>query len=81
MSCPSPGERGLENQPGVLGLDVNCVVLWTTAHLGAAVRQLTAQGCPVREEDMTRLSPFVGRHPGVHGAYDFQPRPGARRDP
>jgi len=35
------------------------VVLWTTVYLDAAVRQLKAQGYPVRDEDMTRLSPFV----------------------
>ncbi|MEV4752662.1 Tn3 family transposase [Streptosporangium sp. NPDC049248] len=64
-------ERGLENQLGVLGLVLNCVVLWTTVYLDAAVRQLRAQGYPVQEEDMARLSPFVNRHLGVHGAYSF----------
>ncbi|WP_431904289.1 Tn3 family transposase, partial [Nonomuraea sp. bgisy101] len=64
-------ERGLENQLGVLGLVLNCVVLWTTGYLDAAVRQLKAQGYPVREDDMARLSPFVSRHLGVHGAYNF----------
>ena len=49
-------ERGLENQLGALGLVLNCVVLWTTVYLDAAVRQLKAQGYPVREEDMARLS-------------------------
>jgi hypothetical protein len=37
--------------------------------LDAAVRQLKAQGCAVREEDMARLSPFVHTHLGVHGTY------------
>lgn len=64
-------ERGLENQLGVLGLVLNCVVPWTTVYLDAAVRQLKAQGYPVRDEDMTHLSPFVNRHLGVHGAYNF----------
>ncbi|MGH3200219.1 MAG: Tn3 family transposase, partial [Streptosporangiaceae bacterium] len=64
-------ERGLENQLGSLGLVLNCVVLWTTVYLDAAVRQLRAQGYPVREEDMARLSPFVSRHLGVHGTYSF----------
>ncbi|MGW2197841.1 hypothetical protein ACWCSH_36595, partial [Streptosporangium sp. NPDC001682] len=31
---------GLENQFGVLGLVLNCVVLWTTVYLDAEVRQL-----------------------------------------
>jgi TnpA family transposase len=64
-------ERGLENQLGALGLVLNCVVLWTTVYLDAAVRQLRAQGYPVLEEDMARLSPFVGRHLGVLGTYSF----------
>ena len=64
-------ERGLENQLGALGLVLNCVVLWTTVYLDAAVRQLRAQGYPVREEDMARLSPFVNTHLGVHGTYSF----------
>jgi TnpA family transposase len=64
-------ERGLENQLSCLGLVLNCVVLWTTVYLDAAVRQLRAQGYAVREEDMARLSPFVSTHLGVHGAYSF----------
>jgi TnpA family transposase len=64
-------ERGLEDPLGALGLVLNCVVLWTTVYLDAAVRQLKAQGYPVRDEDMTRLSPFVSTHLGVHGTYSF----------
>jgi TnpA family transposase len=64
-------ERGLENQLGALGLVLNCVVLWTTVYLDAAVRQLKAQGYPVHKEDMARLSPFVSSHLGVHGTYSF----------
>ncbi|MGH3190136.1 MAG: Tn3 family transposase, partial [Streptosporangiaceae bacterium] len=64
-------ERGLENQLGVLGLVLNCVVLWSTVYLNAALEQLRAQDYPVREEDSARLSPFVSQHLGVHGAYSF----------
>ena len=64
-------ERGLEDQLGALGLALNCVVLWTTVYLDAAIRQLRGQGYPVRDEDMARLSPFVSSHVGVHGAYSF----------
>jgi hypothetical protein len=53
------------------GLVLNCVVLWTTVYLDAAVRQLRAQGYPVLDEDMAGLSPFVSRHLGVHGTYSF----------
>jgi TnpA family transposase len=75
--------RGLENQLGALGLVLNCVTLWTTVYLDAAVRQLRAQGYPVLDEDMARLSPFVSRHLGVHGTYTFalpDLAPGAIRD-
>ncbi len=75
-------ERGLENQLGALGLVLNCVTLWTTVYLDAAVRQLRAQGYPVLEEDMARLSPFVSRPPG--GARHLQlraSRPGPRGHP
>ena len=65
-------ERGLENQLGVLGLVLNCVVLWTTVYLNAALEQLRAQGCPVRDDDAARLSPFVRKHLWVHGTYSFQ---------
>jgi TnpA family transposase len=64
-------ERGLENQLGSLGLVLNCVVLWTTVYLNAAVLQLRTPGYPVLEGDMARLSPFVSRHLGVHGTYSF----------
>ena len=64
-------ERGLENQLGVLGLVLNCVVLWTTVYLDAAVRQLKDQGYLVHEKDLARLSPFVSAHLGVLGTYNF----------
>src|SRR5664279_1054368 len=82
-SCSTATSAAWKNQLGVLGLVLNCVVLWTTVYLDAAVRQLQAQGYPVRPEDMTRLSPFVSRHLGVHGAYSFllpDLAPGAVRD-
>ncbi len=50
---------------------LNCATLWTTVYLDAAVRRLKAQGYPVRDGDMARLSPFVHSHLGVHGTYTF----------
>ena len=64
-------QRGLEDQLGALGLVLNCVVLWTTVYLDAAVRQLRAQGYTVLEKDLARLSPFVNTNLGVHGTYSF----------
>jgi len=71
VHCKYSSEPIAGAQLGSLGLVLNCVVLWTTVYLDAAVRQLKAQGYPVREEDMARLSPFVSRHLGVHGTYTF----------
>ena len=42
-----------------------------------------AQGYPVLDEDMARLSPFVSGHLGVYGIYSFVLRglaPGAIRE-
>lgn len=76
-------ERGLENQLGVLGLVLNAVTLWTTRYLDAALTRLRAQGYPVLDEDVARLSPFVHSHLGVLGTYTFTTpdlAPGTIRD-
>ncbi len=54
-----------------LGLVLNCVVLWNTFYIDAALGQLRAQGLPVADEDVARLSPFVRHHINVHGKYSF----------
>ena len=50
------------------GLILNRVVLWTTRYISAALR---AQGYPVLDEDVARLSPFVREHVNVIGKYNF----------
>lgn len=50
---------------------LNCVVLWNTCYIDAAMEQLRAQGHPVLDEDVARLSPFVRHHLNVHGKYSF----------
>jgi len=52
---------------------LNCVVLWNTVYIDAALNQLRAQGYPVRDEDVARLSPFMRKHINVHGKYSFTP--------
>ena len=42
-----------------------------TIDTNAALDQLRATGRPVLDADVVRLSPFVRRHLGVHGAYAF----------
>jgi TnpA family transposase len=63
--------EGMEDQLGALGIVLNCVVLWNTVYIDAALRQLRAQGYPVRGEDVARLSPFMRKHINVTGKYSF----------
>jgi len=65
-------QQGMEDQLGALGLVLNCLALWNTVYLDAARAQLRAQGYPVLESDVTRLSPYMRRHLNVHGHYSFQ---------
>jgi len=62
----------MEDQLGALDLVLNCVVLWTTRYMNAAIEQLRAAGHPVLDDDIARLSPFVRHHLNVHGHYSFQ---------
>lgn len=63
--------EGMEDQLGALGLILNCVVLWNTRYMNAALEALRAQGYPVLDEDVARLSPFVREHLNVIGKYTF----------
>ena len=63
--------EGMEDQLGALGIVLNCIVLWNTAYIEAALQQLRAHGYPVRDEDVARLSPFMRKHINVHGKYSF----------
>jgi TnpA family transposase len=73
--------EGQEDQLGALGLVVNAVVLWNTRYLNAAIEQLGDQGHPVREEDVTRLSPLGHAHLNVLGRYTFTSLPGPELRP
>jgi hypothetical protein len=44
---------------------------WNTRYLSAALDQLRAQGYPVLDEDVARLSPFLHRHINVNGKYSL----------
>jgi TnpA family transposase len=62
---------GMEDQLGALGLVLNCIVLWNTVYMNAALEQLRARGHVICDEDVARLSPFIRRHLRVHGDYSF----------
>ena len=63
--------EGLEDQLGAIGLILNCIVLWNTRYMNAALDQLRAQGYLVLDEDVARLSPFLRDHLNVVGNYTF----------
>jgi Tn3 transposase DDE domain len=47
----------INHQLGALGLILNCITLWNTVYLDAALARLRDEGDPVRDEDVVRLSP------------------------
>lgn len=57
----------MEDELGALGLVLSCITLWNTVYLDAALAQPRADGYPVLEADVARLSPYVRRHINVHG--------------
>lgn len=63
--------EGMEDQLGALGLVLNCIVLWNTVYINAALEQLRAAGYPVLDDDVRRLHPFMRRHLAVQGDYSF----------
>jgi len=63
--------EGMEDQLGALDLVLNCIVLWNTVYINAALQQLRASGYPVLDEDIVRLHPFMRRHLAVQGDYSF----------
>jgi TnpA family transposase len=63
--------EGMEDQLSALGLVMNCVVLWNTVYLDRALTEPRAQGYPVDNADVARLSPFVRSHIGIDGHYSF----------
>ncbi|MGH3550298.1 MAG: Tn3 family transposase [Pseudonocardiaceae bacterium] len=77
--------EGMEDQLGALGIVLNCLVLWNTTYIDAALTQLRVRGYPVHDADVARLSPFIRKHINVHGRHSFhRPQfPGRRplRDP
>ena len=68
-----PYHAGMEDQLGGLGLVINCATLWNTVYLDAILAQLRADGYPVLDADVARLSPYMYAHINVHGHYTFQP--------
>jgi len=62
----------MEDQLGALGLVLNCITLWNTVYLDAALAQLRVDGHPALEDDIARLSVYIRRHLNVEGRHSFQ---------
>jgi TnpA family transposase len=60
------------HQAGCLNLLTNAVVVWNTVYMAAAIEQLQAEGYPVREEEVTHLSPARFEHINLLGQYRFE---------
>jgi TnpA family transposase len=74
--------EGMEDQLEALGLVLNCITLWNTVYLDAALNTLRAQGYPILEADVARLSPYARSHINVHGHCSFHlPDLGGARRP
>mgnify|MGYP003376051373 CR=1 FL=1 len=63
--------EGQEDQLGALGLVLNMIVLWNSLYIEAALNQLRAQGYPVNDDDVSRLSPLLHEHINMLGRYSF----------
>ncbi len=63
--------EGQEDQLGALGLLLNMIVLWNTIYMEAVLNQLRAEGHPVIEADVARLSPLLHEHINMLGRYSF----------
>ena len=63
--------EGQEDQLGALGLVLNMIVLWNTIYTEAILNQLRADGYPVADEDVARLSPLLHEHINMLGRYSF----------
>src|SRR5947207_4205438 len=72
-------EGELMNQAGCLNLVTNAVVTWNTVYMAAVIEQLRAEGRPVNEEDIARLSPARYEHINPYGKYRFEVEEGLSR--
>ncbi|MFF8958679.1 Tn3 family transposase [Streptomyces sp. NPDC014894] len=72
--------EGMEDQLGALGLALNAVVLWNSLYLDRATKQLAADGFPVTDDLLARLSPLQFDHINFLGRYAFfRPQEPGRR--
>ncbi|MER6178671.1 Tn3 family transposase [Streptosporangium sp. NPDC001681] len=76
----SRSRASMPGETGPLGLALNAVVLFNSLHIDAAVKQPAANGFPITDELLARLSPLQFDHVNLLGRYAFtrSPVPGLR---
>ena len=57
---------------GALGFVVNCIVVWNTRYMQAALHWLEAMGEDTLEADVVRLSPLKHKQINMLGRYHFE---------
>ncbi len=60
-----------QNQAACLNLVTNIVITWYTVYIEAVIKQLKAEGYPVKEGDVQYLWPTRFENLNVHGKYKF----------
>ncbi|MEU1784315.1 MULTISPECIES: Tn3 family transposase [Streptomyces] len=70
--------EGMEDQLGALGLALNAVALWNSLYLDRAAKQLAADGFPVTDDLLARLSPLRVRPHQFPGPIRLLPAAGGR---
>jgi TnpA family transposase len=62
------------NRATCLSLLINVIAVWNTRYMQAALDHLRQAGYPVRDEDLSHLSPILSGHINLHGSnqFDFQ---------
>ena len=63
--------EGQEDQLGALGLMLNIIVYWNTIYIEAALKQMRAEGYPIQDEDVARISQLIFYHINMLGRYLF----------
>jgi hypothetical protein len=52
-------------------VDIKLIVLWNSHYMHAALSHLHAQGCPMNNDNVIRLSPLLHEHINMLGRYSF----------
>ena len=60
-----------EDQLNALSLVTNTIVIWNTVYIHKAAEQLKADGIPIKDEDIAKVSPLMHKHINTLGKFSF----------